>query len=102
MVFSEEVRLVSVFFGNVQGNDGFRLSVGSDSWINQIDIPDTGIYDASTYNYVDTIFRFGTHNNDDYYIRSITVERISEPSTIVLLSLGLASVGLARRRKLAA
>jgi hypothetical protein len=103
MDFSEIVDLLSVTFGSVQKNDGFTLHVDGVLEFNQ-KIPGLGkpTFDLTSYALSGSSFDFGARKKkDDYYIRSITVEATSvpEPAALLLMSLGLVGVGVARKVK---
>ena len=101
MEFSPNVQLLSVTFGNVQQNDGFTLSVDGTEFFNG-DIPGLGqpFINTSSSNLIGSTFTFGvTENNDDYFIRNITVQAIATPesgTTLVLAGLGILGLTILR------
>lgn len=98
--FSSVVELTNITFGNVQRNDDFTLSIDGVEVFNQ-DIPGTGSpsVEIVSIDAIGSIFGFSVQgNNDDYFIRNITVQAVPESgTTFVLVGFSLLSLALARR-----
>ncbi|MEB3280964.1 MAG: PEP-CTERM sorting domain-containing protein [Lyngbya sp.] len=108
LAFNKQIRLISATFSRVGFNDDFRLLVDGDELVSA-DIPGGNFLDFGTGTFDFTSFalpdRTGSvlgftvaDNNDDYFLRSIEVEPVPEPLTI-LGSLSALGMGAALKKK---
>lgn len=111
LAFDKTVRLVSATFNFVERDDDFSflfggIAPGVMSLIsNSADIPGTGNNRTYTFaqNWTGMLFGIGANGNDDEFkLKSITVEAVSEvpvPAALPLLASGLLAAGVVGRRK---
>jgi hypothetical protein len=105
-LFNRPVRLEQIVFGNVQGNDEVRVNAS----LAGVDITPRPANNASPvantllFNSleIDRAVVIARDNNDDFYVRSITVSEVPVPAAGVLFASALGLAGWARRRKAAA
>ncbi|EAW38843.1 PEP-CTERM sorting domain-containing protein [Lyngbya sp. PCC 8106] len=99
--FNKQISLVSATFSRVGFNDDFRLLVDGNQLVSA-DIPGTGTFDFTSFALADrtgSVLGFTVaDNNDDYFLRSIEVEPVPEPLTI-LGSLSALGMGAALKKK---
>ena len=93
LAFNKQISLISATFSRVGNNDDFRLLVNGNQLVSA-DIPGGNILDLGNGTFDFTSFaradRTGSvlgftvaGNNDDYFLRSIEVEPVPEPLTIL-------------------
>lgn len=120
--FNQPVTLLSVVLENGQGNDEFDMAVDDvdvdvDALLGTDDLvalpdggfgDDSGLADFAGDGLTGTVFQFYTTDaSDAYRIRQFLVEAVSDeggadvpaPPALMLLGMGLAGLGIARRRR---
>jgi len=96
-LFGDEFAMASLFgatgVSGVSGLNSFQVSHGTE-WVS---IFDNGSFIDNTWSFTDTGFAWSGAWNDNWIDGSDNV--VPAPATIVILALGLAGLGLARRRR---
>ena len=87
------VALNSATFSRVDGNDEFTLFTDGDAFLTNASIPNSGIFDFTSFVRPDRTasgFNFQvTDFNDNYFLRSVDVETVPEPLTVIGTALAL-------------
>lgn len=101
----QKVVLSSATFSKVDGNDEFTLLTDGETFLANQSIPSSGLYDFTSFVRSDRTasgFSFrATDWNDNYYLKSVDVERVPEPITVVgtFIAVGFGSLFHRKRSK---
>ncbi len=99
--FSNEVELLGFTFGHSDWNDEFDLYVDGSAAGYNFDTDD-GLAAFSPSTFLGSAFTVRANGGNDNFVISsmrISVADVPEPGTLALLGLGLAGLGLSRRRQ---
>lgn len=99
--FNNLVTLLSATFTEVDSGDEFKLFVDGAELISDTMIPGNGIFDFSSSNATGTVLGFSIGDrDDDYFLKSIEVKEVPEPTTILgsLLVTGFGAMFYKKRK----
>ncbi|MGB6297801.1 MAG: PEP-CTERM sorting domain-containing protein [Rivularia sp. (in: cyanobacteria)] len=99
--FDNVVTLLSATFTKVDSDDEFQLFVDGNQVVSDTDIPSDGIFDFTSFNATGTVLGFTIgDSDDDYFLKSIEVKEVPEPTTILgsLLVTGFGAMFYKKRK----
>ncbi len=82
--FDKLVTLLSATFTKVDSGDNFKLLVDGNQFISSTPIPGSGTFDFTSLKATGTDLGFSINDSDDdYFLKSVTVKEVPEPTTIL-------------------
>ncbi len=82
--FDKLVTLLSATFTKVDTGDNFKLLVDGNQFISSTPIPGSGTFDFTSLKATGTDLGFSINDSDDdYFLKSVTVKEVPEPTTIL-------------------
>ena len=82
--FGKLVTLLSATFTKVDTGDNFKLLVDGNQLISSTPIPGSGTFDFTSFKATGTDLGFSINDSDDdYFLKSVTVKEVPEPTTIL-------------------